>query len=188
LSNNTQPGPRIAPLEPEQWSEEVRAALKNWDPPLNFHKTMAHNPTTLKNWIGFGEGILFENLLNLREREITILRVAYNMRCEYEWGAHAAYARREGCLNDEELSQLCLGAKATGWHPSEAALIAAVDDLTSAGGISDESWDRLSVHYSPAHIIDFIYLVGEFMMVGMFMKSFKLTPDPGFDPFPTNDY
>ncbi len=182
--NNTHPAPRIPPLEPDQWSEEARAALKNWDPPLNFHKTMAHNPTTLKNWIGFGEGILFDNLLDLREREIVILRVAYNMHCEYEWGAHAAFAKREGCLNDEELTRLCEGHRHPEWRRSESALIAAVDDLTGNGGIGDDAWDRLMQDYTPAHIIDLIYLAGEFIMVGMFMKSFKLIPEPGFEPFP----
>lgn len=177
-------GPRVAPLEPEAWSDEVRKALERWQPPMNFHKTMAHHPRTLREWIGFGEHILFDNLLAPREREIVILRVAANLRCDYEWGAHKRYTLAENLMTAEEIARLAEPLIRNEWTDHEAALIAATDDLQRDGAIGDEAWNILSRTYSPAHFIDLIYLVGEFIMVGMFMKSFRIERDQGLEPLP----
>jgi hypothetical protein len=67
----------------------------------------------------------------------------------------------------------------------EGALIAAVDDLRTDGAIGDAAWNTLDASgFTAAHFIDLIYLVGEFVMVGMFMKSFRIALEDGFVPIP----
>jgi 4-carboxymuconolactone decarboxylase len=99
-------GPRIPPLEPANWAEETHVALERWQPPMNFHKTMAHNPRTLSEWIGFGNHILFDNLLDAREKEIVILRVAANLDCAYEWGAHRRFSLEHALMTEVEADAL----------------------------------------------------------------------------------
>jgi len=176
--------PRVPPLEPQDWAEDAHTALARWQPPMNFHKTMAHNPRTLKEWIGFGNHILFDNLLIPREREIAILRVAAGLDCDYEWGAHRRYSLAEGWMTDAEIDRLAFDIDPADWSDSELALIRAVDGLQRDGVIDDAAWAALSTRYSPAHFIDLIYLVGEFRMVAMFMKSFRIALEPGFTPIP----
>ncbi len=176
--------PRIPPLEPAQWNEEAHKALARWQPPMNFHKTMAHNPRTLSRWIEFGNHILFDNLLSVREREIVILRVAANLDCAYEWGAHRRYSLAEACLSAGEVDRLAFPLERSQWSVREAALIEATDDLQKVGAIGDGAWNALSRDFTPAHFIDLIYLVGEFMMVGMFMKSVRMEVEEGFAPIP----
>jgi 4-carboxymuconolactone decarboxylase len=178
--------PRLAPLEEPQWNEEVRAALKNWSAPFNFHKTMAYNPVTLKEWIPFGEAILFRNALPPREREIVILRVAYNLRCDYEWGAHASFSLREKWLNEAELARLAHQVPDAQWTESEAALIRATDDIVYRGEIGDAQWAMLSNTFTPAQLIDLIFVAGNFMMLASFMKSFRIPLDAGLHPFPSH--
>jgi alkylhydroperoxidase family enzyme len=176
--------PRIPTLEPEDWSEEARAALERWMPPMNFHKTMAHNPRTLREWIGFGNHILFDNLLPAREREIVILRVAANLDCAYEWGAHRRYSLDLGVLSEVEADGLAFPIRLVDWAPREAALIEAVDDLKTQSAIGERAWQALVGDLGPAGLIDLIYLVGEFSMVAMFMKSFRIALEDGFVPIP----
>ena len=71
------------------------------------------------------------------------------------------------------------------WSRHDAALIAAVDALCVSGEIGDTAWATLSETYSAAHFIDLIYLVGEFMMVAMFMQSFRIESEDGFELIPT---
>ncbi|WP_156680284.1 carboxymuconolactone decarboxylase family protein [Sphingomonas profundi] len=176
--------PRVPPIEPGDWTDETRAALEKWQPPLNFHKTMAHNPRTLANWIGFGQAILWDNLLSRRERELAILRVAAQIRCDYEWGAHKRFTLAEGLASEAEVARLASPIDPAEWSPFEAALIAATDDLLRDGGIGDTAWAGLAERFTPAHYIDLIYLVGEFVMVGMMMKSFRIELDEGFERLP----
>lgn len=177
--------PRVPPLEPADWADDARQALERWMPPMNFHKTMAHNPRTLKEWIGFGNHILFDNLIEARQREIVILRVAANLDCAYEWGAHRRWTIAEGWMTPVEADRLAFPLVAADWSPHEAALIAATDDLQKNGGIGDDAWSALAATgFTPAHFIDLIYLAGEFMMVGMFMKSFRIALEDGFEPIP----
>lgn len=177
--------PRFPPLEPAQWTEEVHTALERWQPAMKFHKTMAHNPRTLGEWIGFGNHILFDNLLPRRECEIAILRVAANRRCQYEWGAHYRFTVNEGLMTPGDARALAFPIETARWSAHEAALIAAVDDLCATGEIGDASWATLAQTYTAAHFIDLIYLVGEFMMVAMFMQSFRIECEEGFEPIPT---
>lgn len=177
--------PRAAPLEPADWDAETREALSRWMPPMNFHKTMAHNPRALRGWIGFGNDILFDNLMQIREREIVILRVAADLDCAYECGAHRRFAIAQEALSPEEADRLAFPIAAADWSVREAALIAAVDDIRRDGGIGDAAWAALSAEgFTPAWFIDLIYLVGEFQMVGTFMKSFRIALEDGFTPIP----
>lgn len=181
----TQLPPRVAPLESADWDEQTWTALERWQPPMNFHKTMAHNSDTLSKWVGFGNHILFDNLLQLREREIVILRIAANLDCAYEWGAHRKFAIAQEALTPAEADQLAFPVVAADWSVREIALIAAVDDLQRNGGIGDAAWAALTEQgFTPSWFIDLIYLAGEFIMVGMFMKSFRIALEDGFVPIP----
>ena len=179
-------GPRFPALPREQWSEEVREAMQRWDAPFNFHKTLAHNPATLRNWIGFGEHILFQNALSPRYREIAVLRVARNSRCDYEWGAHCRYAQHLGVLNLEEIERLLGAADNPKWSDAESAIVSGVDDLMSTHMISQPIWQRLSRHYGAAELVDLVFIIGNFNMLAMFMKSFRIELDPGLVPLPVD--
>lgn len=176
--------PRVPPVEPADWTDETRKALERWDPPMNFHKTMAHSPRTLREWIGFGEHILFGNLLTPREREVVILRVAVNLDCAYEWGAHRCFTLSQAWMTAEEIDRLAFPIERQQWSAREAALIQAVDELRQVGAIGDDAWSALAEDFTPAHFIDLIYLVGEFSMVAMFLKSFRIALEDGFTPIP----
>ncbi|MFZ4071724.1 MAG: carboxymuconolactone decarboxylase family protein, partial [Caulobacterales bacterium] len=176
--------PRIAPLEIESWSDDARTILSRWNPPFNIHKVLAHAPKMMQAWIVFGNHILFNSLLPERERELVILRIAWNTQCAYEWGQHAGLSKRLK-IPDADIYRVPKGPRAKGWSPHESALLKATDDLMARFEISDPAWATLSQTYSDEQMIDLVFLVGEFVLVAMALKSFRVPLDAGLEALPS---
>ena len=118
--------PRVAPLEPSDWSAETAELMTRFgggqspgEGVHNIFKTLAHHPALLKRWTVFGNHILFKSTLPPREREILILRIGWLCRAEYEWGQHVVIGKREG-LSDEDIENIRFGPSAEGLDSFEA--------------------------------------------------------------------
>lgn len=165
---------RLAPLTDENLPAGSVDIIKRW--PLNLHRVLAHNPQTLASWLQFGEHILRNNSLPEREREIVILRVAWNWQSDYEWGLHVRLARSIG-MSETDITAIARGAADSHWSPIEAALVAAADDIHAHHPISDETWGVLAAHFTPGQLIDLVMLVGEFSLVAMILSSFQIAKE-----------
>jgi alkylhydroperoxidase family enzyme len=174
---------RLAGLSDEAMPDAARAALGGWWPPFNIHRVLAHNPETLQSWIGFGTHILRANTLGERLRELVILRIAWNARCSYEWGQHAGLSERLG-IPEADIARVTEGPEVAGWTPLERALLAGVDQLMSTNRVSDEVYAVLAEQLSPAQLIDYAFLIGEFVLVAYALNLFRIQPDPGLRPLP----
>lgn len=175
--------PRIKPLEEHEWNDSAREILGRWNPPFNIHKVLAHSPETLKNWVVFGNHILFDNLMGAREREIAICRVAWNCQSDYEWGQHSNVALKCG-VTEEELMAICKGPDDPSWGARDRAILAAVDDIQRDWEISDENFAALKAHYDDATLIDFVFVTCQFILVSVVLKSFKVPLDAGLKGLP----
>ena len=82
---------RVAAPSPEDLDERTAKLLAKLpsrpDGPLNLMAVLIHNPDLLRGWGRF-TGLLFPGRLPARERELLILRTAWNVRSSYEWGNH----------------------------------------------------------------------------------------------------
>jgi alkylhydroperoxidase family enzyme len=165
--------PRIAPLPPEEWSEEQRELLARGDPArvLNIFATLVRHPDLYRRWIPFGNHVLFKSSLGPREREVAILRVGHLCRAEYEFHHHTRIGKSVG-LTDADIERIKAGPQAPGWAPLDSALLRAVDELHSEHCIGDETWKALSSHYSVPQMIDLVFAVGQYTMVCMALNSF----------------
>ena len=97
---------RIPPLAPDQRDERTEALLATLRGPgsegdLNIFATLAHHPKLLKRWSAFGGVLLYGGELPARERELLILRTAWNCRADYEWGQHVRIGLAAGVTSDE---------------------------------------------------------------------------------------
>lgn len=174
---------RLAGLTDEAFSAEARAALEGWWPPFNLHRVLAHNPKTLRAWIGFGSHILRGNLLTERLRELIVLRVGWNARSAYEWGQHAGLSLRLGIPQDD-IDRICVGPEAPEWTALERAALRGVDQMMAKQAIEAEVYEVLAAHLSPAELIDYVMLVGEFILVSLTLNVFQIALDPGLAPMP----
>ena len=82
---------RLEPLDPP-FDPEIAAELERIMPagvdPLKLFRTLAHNPRVLLRV--FGGGLLDRGSIDLRDREIVILRTCARCGSEYEWGVHVS--------------------------------------------------------------------------------------------------
>lgn len=176
------PGPpRLPPLTDKEMSPPVREILKQWN--FNLHRTLAHNPETMQAWFGFGAHILNNNTLPVRDREIAILRVAWNCKADYEWSLHARLALSIG-MTEDELLAICHGADDPAWSPLETALIRATDEMQSQWDITDGTWSALREAYDNKQLMDLVFVVGNFILVALVLKSFRIQMEPGVTGLP----
>jgi 4-carboxymuconolactone decarboxylase len=175
--------PRLPPLPEAEWSEEQRALLM----PLrrdgrvyNIFATLARHPKLLKRWLPFANHLLFKSSLATRDRELLILRVAWLARSRYEWGQHAAIARREG-LSAAEIERVAAGPEAAGWSAEDRALLGAADELWETASLGQASWAALERRFGEREIMDLVFTVGGYVMLAMALNSFGVALDPGIE-------
>jgi hypothetical protein len=89
--------PRIDPLTRAAWTVDQRR-LPAGAPPLRLSATLVRHHTLLRAWPPFASALQSGGLLPGRDRELLVLRTAWNDCSEYEWGPPRA-AGREGGLS-----------------------------------------------------------------------------------------
>lgn len=185
--------PRIPPLTDDEWEKvatDLPAPLARLSrggrpdgPVLSLFTTLGHHPTLLSRWLGFA-GSLLNGTLPAREREIVILRTAWLCQVDYEWGPHAAAARRAG-LSDDDLASIVTGPSADRWDAPDAALLRAVDELHHEARLSDGTWGELAGRFSEAQMIELLMLIGQYHLAAFTLNSLGLTAEPGAERLPT---
>ncbi len=161
--------PRIPPLESADG--------------INITKTLAHHPALADAWLTFARYVLRDNTLPPRDRELLILRIGYLCGSEYEWGQHTRIARGVG-LSDEEIVRVTGGPEAAGWSDLERALLRAADELHRDAYVSDGTWAELEARYDTKQLMDVVFTVGEYNLVSMALKTFRVPLDDGVEGFP----
>ncbi len=129
--------PRIAPLDPTQASPATAEALFGVKTKLgglpNIILTLAHSPTALHGYLGFGSQQA-QGLLDARQREIVALAVGQANRCGYCLAAHTVIGRGAG-LNAEAIAAARAGH---GLEPRDAALARFARTVVESRGNVDE--------------------------------------------------
>src|SRR3974377_521799 len=98
--------PRMAPVDPGRLTaaqREVLARVLEGQGPraTNLYYTLVRHPSLFRRWQAMGGGFLFRGRLAPREREILVLRTAYNTGSDYEWGQHVVLGEEAGLGGDE---------------------------------------------------------------------------------------
>jgi alkylhydroperoxidase family enzyme len=179
------PGPRIAPLPPEEWDDRLRRVLElspgGTAEPMHIFATLARaDPELFRRWMGFG-GALLGGTLPARLRELVILRTAYRFDGRYEWAQHLEMGEARG-VTRPEMAALGEGAEggldAVEWTPLERAALAAVDDTAEEGAVSDETWASLSQHLSDGEMIELLMLLAHYLMLTTVLRSLRVELEP----------
>jgi len=188
--------PRLKPLLPPEWNDEILDALsvfptsrdfvlKNWngeDPRgTNGLGVMLHHPALAKAFLTFNNHVAIHSTVSKRIRELVILRTSWLRRAEYEYIQHVVLGKRAG-LTDEEIERIQQGPDAPGWDPVDAALVRATDELIADACIKNETWAFLSKHFDTRQMMDILYAIGCYEVAAMVFKSFGAQLDPGVAP------
>ena len=184
-------GPRIPPLPPEEWSEDMRPlatfAASGEDVSLgdlNIFRTLAQHPDLVRSWAPFGGYLLTGGTLPFEERELLILRTGFNCRSPYEWGQHVRISLNGGMAR-ETIDRVAEGPGAEGWSAREAALLRAADELHESARIWPGTWDALAAELDERQLIELCMLVGQYHLVAFMLNAVGVEPEPGLEPLPS---
>ena len=174
--------PRIEPMKREDAHPEVARLYGLMDamgnPPPNMHLTFGKNPDLYAKWLPFATHIIPASSLAPRDRQILILRCAFNWRCGYAWAQHVRISKRVGALGDSEIAALD-GNSPFAWNVKETALIGACDDSARSMQISDPVWATLVRHYSEKELLDVAFTIGQYALISIALKSLRVQLDEG---------
>ena len=175
--------PPLDVAEVQGEAKELLERVRGKDGVPRIFRTLVRHPKLLKRWMVFGNHILAKSTLPPRERELLILRIGWLCKAEYEFGQHVRIGRSAG-LSDEEIERVGAGPDAPGWSSADATLLRAVDELHSDAFISDVTWQELAERYEVPQLMDVVFTVGQYNMLGMALNSLGVQPESPVEGFP----
>lgn len=174
-------GPRIAPLRPEEMSDEARDLVSvlrtnfRSDPPSEIppmFATLCKHPGIYRSQMQLGLELNQKGSLPPRERELAILRVAWLCRSPLEWSAHVVYGKQVG-LSGEEVERVIHGSAAPGWNEHDRAILRACEELVGDHAIADETWGVLTRRWSEQQLIELPGLVGAYVLTALLYNTLR---------------
>jgi len=185
--------PRLAPIPPEEWGEDARAALAGAysenvvarllstepgsTPMPNALSTLMHHPALAGPFLAYNNVLLQTPTLDPRARELIVLRVAWRTRSRYEWVQHLRLAPRVG-ITPDEIAAIADGSGGDVWTPLEADLLAATDQLIDGYRVEDDTWSRLAEKLDQRQLVELVFVVGTYTALAMAFRSFGVQLDP----------
>ena len=181
MSNHLQP-------VDEPFTPEVAALLDAYPRQdgylLSLFRTFANSPRFLKK--GVGNFLDKDSPLPLRIREIVILRITANYRCEYEWGVHVAIFASYARLDERQIKAIVTeDARQGGWTETELRLINALDQFCKDGRLDSDTQYRFEADWSLEQQLEIIAIIGAYHTVSMVANTAALPLEPFADHFPS---
>lgn len=182
---------RIGNLPREEWTDDAREVFAFWGEPgawengsrTNMSMVLANHPQLAIAYNTFGKHLLLTSTIDARPRELIVLRTAWLQKCEYEWHYHVGYALTAG-LTMEEIGAIRDGWQSPAWDgkDQDRAVLRAVDELVDRQRIGDEAWDALSAHFEKRQMMDLVFTIGNYVMLGWAVATFGIPVEAGVDP------
>jgi alkylhydroperoxidase family enzyme len=148
---------RVPYINQSELSTEYRDLLTR---PANVFRALANSPDLLRAYMQFGMWMRTQCELDPRLRELAILQVGYMMKNEYEYSHHLKIAGDYG-VTDEDIRALIASneGKPNELGEVERLVLAASQQMTDDGTITDEVWAALSNHLDVARIVELVMIV-----------------------------
>jgi len=128
--------------------------------------------------------------LTLREREIVILRVTANTRCEYEWGVHVTAFAQAAALSAEQIAATASfdsqqNAQIDCWTTREQLLLRCVDDICQHARISTANYAQFQLCWDLPQQLEILALCGNYHLVSFVANTARIELEDSAARFPT---
>ena len=175
----------LTPLEPPYTPkvEELLSAYPKQDGYLlALFRTFANSERFLRK--GVPNLLDKDSPLDLRTREIVILRTTAKRACEYEWGVHVAIFAKAARISAAQIKATRTHDLAC-WSEAEQRLISVVDQLCDQGTLDDRTLGRFQTDWSSAEQLEIMALVGTYSTISFVANVARLPPEPFAAKFPS---
>jgi 4-carboxymuconolactone decarboxylase len=173
------PPVRRADADPKVETEFKRIeALGGYVP--NMHVTFGQHPELYAAWLPFAVHVMPNSTLEPRHRQLLILRTSYSWRAVYPWAHHARISKVVSDLVDPEIEATAVDLEVSRWPALDLALLRACDETRLHGSIEDGTWQVLSTELRPRELIDVVFTIGQYTLIGTALNSLRVELDDGF--------
>lgn len=178
------PAPRMAPAQPEDFTDETRAFLAKWSG--GFFKdadkhpvllTFAHHPKLADLFSQLNIHLLTTSTLPVKQRQIAIMRLAWLSKAIFMWSSHLNTSVTCG-LDPEMFEPIKVGADDPYFTEFERTVIRATEELIADHKIGDANWRLLMQEWSEQQMLDFLFTVGAYTTVAYVMRSTGVQRQP----------
>jgi 4-carboxymuconolactone decarboxylase len=128
-----------------------------------------------------GRVLRYETSIERRLTESAIITVGAQWKAEFEWWAHAQMALRH------DVAQAVVEAIGRGDDPpferdDEQAVYAVARQLTSTGGLDQETYTAAESLLGPAGTVELVSLCGYYTLISFLLNAFAVPLPPGATP------
>ena len=178
------------PRVPMLSEDEARAIGKEQGIPstmagLNVFRVFSQHPTLAGVIAGQLSMLLFRsNKLDLRLRELIIMRIGWRTGAEYEWTQHWRVALQIG-MAEEDILAVRDPDNATTLNAADRAVLAATDDVLDRGAVSEASWRACAEHItSHAERLEMVAAICNWNSFSILLRSLKIPLEDGVEGWP----
>jgi 4-carboxymuconolactone decarboxylase len=122
-----------------------------------------------------GAALRFDGALERRLHELAVIAVAAHWRAEFQWVAHAHYARRAG-LAEAIIDAIRAGVEPPDMDREERAVYAVVTQLLRNGSVSADAFEAAREALGEEALVELVALCGYSTTVAFTLNAFEVPP------------
>lgn len=171
---------RIPAIDPMTAPPDVRTALERL-PDLGLFRVAAHAETAFGPWLAFSGALLSALELDPRLRELAILQVARQERCDYEWAQHEAIAAGVGVAEAQLEALRGDDLAAPVFAEVERLVLGVVAEIGADGGARPQTIEALGRLMSVRAMVELVIVAGHYAAIARLVASFAIPVDEPAD-------
>jgi alkylhydroperoxidase family enzyme len=176
---------RVAALSREEAAAAaVEAGMPEYLADLNIFRVLLQHPPLARAFNGWLSPMLFEGKLDVRLRELVIMRLGWTTGSAYEWTQHWRIATQLGVPEDDLLA-------VRDWRRSDCldqaarAVLAATDDVVTSGAIESATWSECATALATdEERLELVAVISGWRMVSSVLRSLDVPLEDGVEPWP----
>ncbi len=116
-----------------------------------------------------------------RIRELAIIRIAHNNKCDYELAHHTQVGLSQLGFSEQDIANIKIGADAPGLSELDANIIRLVDELANNCNISDELHAYLHQEFNEDQFSELLFTIGNYESMTRVINVLDIPMDEDFN-------
>jgi alkylhydroperoxidase family enzyme len=173
---------RLPKMTREGFPEDIRYV---WDRvtggtgAANIFAAIGNNPRVLHGYLRFGNALWDHCGLDVRTREMVILRAAYLQNSAYEWHQHVRIGRQAG-LDAATINAIRNWRESDRLGDGEKALLGWADGLAASSHPNDALFGEMKKHFDDATVAGVTFLVLYYFATTRFLAATEVEIEEPF--------
>jgi 4-carboxymuconolactone decarboxylase len=142
---------------------------------------LLRTPELCDRFQALGKYLRFECSLDKQLIELVVLTVARHFRAQYEFWAHATFARQHG-LPDAVIDAIAAGDAPDLPSPTHELLYAYTREILETNRCSQATYDRMLAEFGEESFVEIAVLAGYYSCGAVLMNTFEVVPPDGTLP------